>query len=133
MSYAICPYEWLQDKNIKNEVTLLMIIANLTNDKGFCWASNSYFAELLNETTVNISRKLKKLKEQNYISISYSKDEKRKIVPLTKLLIPLNKIVKGGLNKNVKHNNISNNNINNNISNLFRNENVIDFDQYYIN
>ena len=76
MSYAICPYEWLQDKNIKNEVTLLMIIANLTNDKGFCWASNSYFAELLNETTVNISRKLKKLKEQNYIRLFHATDSR---------------------------------------------------------
>ena len=114
-----------------------MVIANLTTDKGFCWASNKYFAELLNETEINISRKIKKLQKLGYIDINYKKRgtviTSREIRPLTKMLTTINKNVNGTVNKNVKENNISINNINNNIGNRFYSDNVIDFEKYYAN
>lgn len=136
--YVICPMDWILDKNIKNELSLLLMIASLCFGQGYCWASNKYFAEKLNETEINISRKIKKLQKLGYIDISYKKRgtmiTTREIRPLTKMLTAINKNVNGTVNKNVKHNNISINNINNNnIGNHFYSNNVIDFDKYYAN
>lgn len=137
--YALCPIDWAKDKNIKNELGLLLVISSLCFEQGFCWASNKYLAQELGETEINISRKIKKLQKQGYIDISYKKRgtaiTTREIRPLTKMLTTINKNVNGTVNKNVKHNNISINNINNNnnIGNRFYSDNVIDFEQYYVN
>ena len=71
--YAICFNEWALDKNIKNELGLLLIISGLTAEKGYCFAKNSYFAELFDVPEDTISRKIKKLEELNYLTIRYEK------------------------------------------------------------
>ena len=109
--YSICFNEWALDKNIKNELGLLLIISSLSAEKGYCWASNKYFSDLFQESEVNISRKLKVLEEKKYIDIDYKRTgaliTDRKI-RLTKMLTAINKNVNRTINKNVKENNINN-------------------------
>lgn len=130
MRYLQCPYEWVTDKRIRNELPLLMIINSFEN----CFASNEYLAKELGETEVSISRKISKLQKLGYIDINYKKKgniiASRTITPLTKLLTTVNRTVNGTVNQIVKDNNISINNINNN---KWHYENVIDFDSFYAN
>ena len=116
--YSICFNEWALDKNIKDELGLLLIISSLTAEKGYCYASNDYLAKIFETSVVTISRKIKTLEEKKYIEIEYEKKGclviSRKI-RLTKMLTAINKNVNRTINKNVKENNISNiNNTNNN-------------------
>ena len=116
--YSICFNEWALDKDIKDELGLLLIISSLTAEKGYCYASNDYLAKIFKTNVVTISRKIKILEEKKYISIEYEKKGclviSRKI-RLTKMLITINKNVNRAINKNVKDNNtnINNTNINN--------------------
>ena len=119
--YSICFNEWALDKDIKDELGLLLIISSLTAEKGYCYASNDYLAKIFETSVVTISRKIKILEEKKYIKIEYEKKGclviSRKI-RLTKMLTAINKNVNRTVNKNVKENNISNiNNTNNNNNN----------------
>ncbi|MDY3778479.1 MAG: helix-turn-helix domain-containing protein [Candidatus Onthovivens sp.] len=117
--YSICFNEWALDKDIKDELGLLLIISSLTAEKGYCYASNDYLAKIFETSVVTISRKIKILEEKKYIKIEYEKKGclviSRKI-RLTKMLTAINKNVNRTVNKNVKENNISNIN-NTNINN----------------
>ena len=117
--YSICFNEWALDKDIKDELGLLLIISSLTAEKGYCYASNDYLAKIFETSVVTISRKIKILEEKKYIEIEYEKKGclviSRKI-RLTKMLTAINKNVNRTINKNVKENNISNIN-NTNINN----------------
>ncbi|MBO7732057.1 MAG: helix-turn-helix domain-containing protein [Methanobrevibacter sp.] len=111
--YAICFNEWALDNNIRNELRLLLIISNLTAKDGYCFASNSYFAEIFNETEISISRKIKNLEKNNYITIEYEKRGCEVIgrkIRLTKILIDDYQNCLSTINKNVKDNNTSINN-----------------------
>lgn len=109
--YTICKNEWALDKNIKDELGLLIIIAGLSKKNGYCYATNSYLADLFKVNKITISRKLKKLVDFNYITINYLKKGNRYIgrqIRLTKMLIGINKNVNRGINKNVNDININN-------------------------
>lgn len=71
--YALCSNKWALDKDIKNELGLLIIISSLTAEKGYCYASNKFLAELFNIDETNISKKIKKLEKKKYIAIEYLK------------------------------------------------------------
>ena len=82
--FALIPASVRYDKNLKPLAKLLYgEITALCNEKGYCWASNSYFAELYETTNETISRYISQLKEYGYIKIDYNKAEqnieKRKI------------------------------------------------------
>ena len=134
--YAIIPADVRYDKRLKPLARLLYgEITALCNEKGYCWASNSYFAELYEVSDITISRYISELKEYGYIKCIYDKTQenidKRKIyiIPsyqngqdginrndntvLTKQSIPSYQNGQDGINRNVKHNN-TDNNINNN-------------------
>ena len=116
--YSICLNKWALDKDIKNELGLLLIISSLTAEKGYCFASNQRLAEIFETTEVSISRKLKKLVEKGYINIEYKKKGCQVInrkIRLTKMLTDDYQKCYSTINKNVKDNNISN--TTNNISN----------------
>lgn len=130
--YAICLNEWSLDKSIKNELGLLLIISSLCAEKGFCWASNKYLAELFEEPEQTISRKIKNLADKGYINITYVRrgaEILRRELRLTKLLTDNPRLTKmltddyqncePTINKNVKENNINNNITSNNIFTLF--------------
>ena len=117
--YSICFNEWALDKSIKDELGLLLIISSLTAEKGYCYASNEYLAQLFTTNTTTISRKIKKLEEKKYIKIKYEKKGcsiiSRKI-QLTKVTPTINKNDNGTINKNDNRTIIKNdkeNNINN--------------------
>lgn len=111
--YALCSNKWALDKNIKNELGLLIIISSLTAEKGYCYASNEYLAEVFNSSEPVISRKIKKLEQKGYIKIAYKKRGCEVIsreIRLTKLLIDDYQKSQSTINKKVKENNISINN-----------------------
>ena len=71
--YSICQNAWLFDKEIKNELPLLIYISSLCNKEGFCYASNGHFAEKFQEDITTISKKIKKLEAKKYIELVYIK------------------------------------------------------------
>ena len=116
--YALCLNEWALDKEIKNELGLLLIISSLCAEKGYCWANNEYFAGLFEIDESTISRKLKILERKKYIIVEYEKRGceiiSRKI-RLTKMSTDDLQKYQSTIDKNVKDNNIIiNNTINNN-------------------
>lgn len=110
--YAICMNQWALDKDIKNELGLLLIISSLCAEKGYCYASNKYFTELFDIPEENISRKIKKLEEKGYITIEYEKvgcQIKKRYIRLTKISIDDCQKYQSTIDENVKENIISNN------------------------
>lgn len=71
--YSYCSNKWALDKDIKNELGLLLIISSLCAERGYCFASNKYLADLFQTNETLISRKLKKLEDKNYIQMEYEK------------------------------------------------------------
>ncbi|MFR1907592.1 MAG: helix-turn-helix domain-containing protein [Clostridium neonatale] len=68
--YAIIPANVRYDEKLKDKAKLLYgEITALTNEKGFCWASNSYFADLYKVTKETISRLIKNLADGGYVKI----------------------------------------------------------------
>ena len=62
--YAVITSEILYNKNLTDKQKLLMaIISNLSNEKGFCFASNNYLGELLGCDKLTVSRCVSKLEE----------------------------------------------------------------------
>lgn len=112
--YSICFNEWALDKEIKNDLGLLLIISSLCAEKGYCYASNEYFSKIFNLPEPTISRKIKFLEQKKYINIEYEKrgcEIKNRYIRLTKMLIDDYQKYEPTINKNVKENNISINNI----------------------
>ena len=112
--YSICFNEWALDKEINGELSLLLIISSLSAEKGYCFASNKYLAELFDIREETISRKLKKLCDKGYITIEYEKkgcEITNRFIRLTKLSIHDCEINQSTIDQKVKENNISINNI----------------------
>lgn len=108
--YSLCLNEWALDKSIKNELGLLLIISSLCAERGYCYASNKYLADIFDTNEVVICRKIKKLEEKKYISIEYKRQGSyitMRYIRLTKKLMAVNKKVNGTINKKVKENNTS--------------------------
>lgn len=115
--YSICLNKWALDKEIKNELGLLLIISSLCAKEGYCFANNGFLSELFGINEVSISRNLKKLEKKSYINIEYEKRGAEIIsrkIRLTKMLTDDYQKCKSTINKNVKDNNINIKNKNNN-------------------
>lgn len=124
--YAVIPATVRYDKELKpNEKLLYGEISALTQKSGCCWASNNYFAELYDVSTVSISKWINHLKERGYIDVElvYRNNareiEKRVIGIKEKFNTPLTKVKEGikekfnrGIKQKFKENNTSINNIN---------------------
>lgn len=111
--YAICFNEWSLDQDIKNELGLLLIISSLTAEKGYCFASNKFLAELFETTEETISRKIKKLEKKNYIATEYEKRGTQIIsrkIRLTKISMDDYQKYQWTIDENVKDKNTSINN-----------------------
>ena len=66
--YAIIPANVRYDNDLTPNAKLLYgEITALCNEKGYCWASNDYFAELYKTSTRTISRWIKQLINKGYI------------------------------------------------------------------
>ena len=112
--YAICYKEWILDKDIKNEIQLLLLISNLCAKLGYCYAGNKYFADMFDCTEVSISTKLRKLCDKNYIEINYTKrgcEIVERKIRLKNILTDDLKKFEPTIKKDFKENNININNI----------------------
>lgn len=124
--YAIIPANVRYDKRLSPLTRLIYgEITALTNEKGYCFATNAYFANLYSMSNVSISRCISELKEHNYIRVVY--DIKEKNVDKRKIYIN-NAENKKLENKELKNKeiNINNKEINNieEISNIKENINI---------
>jgi hypothetical protein len=129
--YAILTADVRYSKQINaNEKLLYAEITALTHKEGYCWASNDYFAELYSCTPQAISKWIKNLKDNGFISCNYiykegSKEIQKRVIRLSSIginngLTGINNDTIGinielkGYQHTIKDNNTSYNNINNN-------------------
>ncbi|OHB56115.1 MAG: hypothetical protein A2Y07_01190 [Planctomycetes bacterium GWF2_50_10] len=74
--YAIIPASVRYDKQlVPNAKLLYSEISALCNAKGYCWASNEYFAQLYDVHKNTISIWINLLAQEGYIEVSISKDD----------------------------------------------------------
>lgn len=131
--YAIIPAEVRYDEELPPNAKLLYgEITSLCNEKGYCWATNQYFADLYKVSKIAVSRWISTLCKKGYIAVEtlYKKGTKKIIerhlyivnTPINKNvnrymqndLEGINEIVNTSINKNVKDNNkVINTKINN--------------------
>lgn len=132
--YAVIPAIVRYDKELSPLARLMYgEIAALSNKEGYCWANNSYFAELYNVTKETVSRWLAQLEKKKYIktTLIYKNGTKQIInrhiyifntidgninTLLTKKSIGIDKNINTPIDKKIKDNNTSNNNTSNNIN-----------------
>ena len=82
----------INNKLSDKEKIILSMIIYLSKDKGYCFATNNYFSDILNVTVVSISIIINSLKKKNYIKInmnykSNSKEiENRQIIPSNEVI-----------------------------------------------
>lgn len=114
--YAVIPADVRYDKKLKDKAKLLYAeIVALSNKNGYCYASNSYFAELYGVTTTTISLLIKDLIDNNYITseIIYKEGSKEILNRYLKILKEgYLKNLKDPIKENLKDNIINNNTIN---------------------
>lgn len=114
--YSIIPANVRYDKNLKaNEKLLYSEITSLCNKSGICYASNKYFSELYEVDLATISRWINNLIDNNYLNVSYQKDNTRL---LTIKSIPIDEKINTLLTK--KSNIIINNNNKKNIYDIYQ-------------
>lgn len=86
--YAIIPANVRYDKDLAPNAKLLYgEITALCNEKGYCWASNQYFAELYNVSDRTIKNWISQLTDKGYIQRSVKYREGTKEIEQRKLFI----------------------------------------------
>lgn len=144
--YAVIPSNVRYDDDLSANAKLLYgEITSLCNEKGYCWATNEYFANLYNVSKISISRWISQLSNKGYIGIKLDykagtrEIENRYIIINQKLLektitpinkndntyyqnciYPINKNDSTPINKNVKENNTSNTNNKNEYKEIYK-------------
>ena len=104
--YAVIPADVRYDENLKDKAKLLYgEISALSNQYGYCYASNKYFANLYKVSTTTISTLIKNLIDCGYIESDYLYKNGTKEIDKRYL-----KKFKGGIKENLKDNNTSINN-----------------------
>lgn len=126
--YAVIPANVRYDPNLKDKAKLLYgEITALCNERGYCWATNDYFAKLYKVNKATISRLIKNLIESGYITSKIIYKEGTKEIDKRYILLAqegIDEKVNRGIDEKVKENNtFINNTINNN-----NNMEIFDFD-----
>lgn len=126
--YAIIPANVRYDKSLTANAKLLYgEITALCNDKGYCWASNGYFAELYGVSKKSVSNWVTSLSAKGYINISMEyKEGTLEIVHryIRIVLGAMEEKVNTPMEEKVKDNNTENNNT---INNTYNSVEVIDY------
>jgi transposase len=118
--YAIIPANVRYDADLTPNAKLLYgEITALCNEKGYCWASNDYFAKLYNVSKVSISKWVSALVKKGYIysEITYRGGTKEILNRYLKLV---DEPIKENFNTPIKDNLKDNNTLNNNTFNNTR-------------
>lgn len=121
--YAVIPANVRYDKRLSPLTRLIYgEITALSNEKGYCFATNAYFANLYSMSNVSISRCISELKEHNYIRVVYDIKEKN----VDKRKIYINNLENKKLeNEEIKNNEeLKNKEINTNIEEYKENESI---------
>lgn len=95
--YAVIPAEVRYDKRLKaNEKLLYGEITCLVSSHGYCWARNSYFADLYNISIRSIQRGLSILQKLEYIKMFIKKTKKGNVrcIEVVTTYCPHNKLIK---------------------------------------
>ena len=116
--YAIIPANVRYDADLTPNAKLLYgEITALCNEKGYCWATNDYFAKLYNVSKISISNWISSLVKKGYIysEIIYKEGTKEILNRYLKLLDePIKEIFNTPIKENFKDNNTLKNNTSNN-------------------
>lgn len=119
--YAIIPANVRYDKDLTpNSKLLYGEITALCNEKGFCWATNEYFATLYGVSKVSISKWINSLVSKGYIISEIEYKEGSKEI-LNRYLRIVNDPIKEKFNTPIKEKFKDNNTIINNTSNIYIN------------
>jgi predicted transcriptional regulator len=118
--YAIIPANVRYDPNLRDKAKLLYgEITALCNERGYCWATNEYFAKLYGVSRATISSLISELIEKGYITSKLIYKEGTKEILnryLSILEYPIQKNLNTPIQENLKENNtifnITNNNMN---------------------
>lgn len=118
--YAIIPANVRYDENLKDKAKLLYgEITALCNERGYCWATNEYFARLYKVNKTTISKLIKNLIDRGYIKSQIIYKEGSKEIDKRYLLLAQEGIDQNdnrGIDQKSKENNtyinITNNNMN---------------------
>ena len=126
--YTILPAEIRLDKRLlPYERLIFSDILALSNTKGYCYATNRYFAKIYSVSVVSVSTWISNLIKYGYISRIYDYKANTKMIERRRLYIkedfitykrklkdPLKADFKQGIKGDFKDNNINMNNINKN-------------------
>lgn len=104
--YSIIPATVRYDKRLAHkgdEKLLFGEVTALSNVKGYCYASNNYFAELYSVDKVTISRWINHLKKLGYFKIEIDRNDKKQITQrrIYPIIDPINTDVNRGIDSNV--------------------------------
>ncbi|WP_276885947.1 helix-turn-helix domain-containing protein [Anaerococcus lactolyticus] len=111
--YTILPAEVRLDKRLLPfERILFSDILSLANKKGYCFATNAYFAKTYGVSTVSISTWISSLVKYGYLRRVYDYKDNTKMIERRKLYIKPD--FKQGIQGDFKDNNININNIKDN-------------------
>lgn len=120
--YAIIPANVRYDKNLTDGAKLLYgEITALCNERGYCWATNGYFAELYNVSKVTVSNWIKQLINNGYLTSELIYKEGSKEILHRYLRIsydPIKENLSTPIKENFKDNNTSFNTTSNNTEDI---------------
>lgn len=105
--YAIIPASVRYDKRLKPTARLLYgEITALCSVKGYCWATNAYFADLYEVHDRTVRRWLEQLREYGYIDIEVNHNKRKiRLDPRAKMPSPPGKNALPSPGKNALHSN----------------------------
>lgn len=117
--FAIIPANVRYDQDLKANAKLLYgEITALCNEKGYCWATNDYFAKLYSVSNTSISTWISDLRKKCYINVQmeYKEGSKEILNRYISLIVhPIKENLNTPIKENLKDNSTSsfNNTINN--------------------
>ena len=78
--YAVITARVLMSKELSHAEKLLMaVVSNLSNEKGYCYASNAYIGDCLGLSNKSVSRYINGLKSKGYLGVIIYKQESQQI------------------------------------------------------
>ena len=126
--YAVITADVLYNKSLKPRQKLLIAsIANLSNDKGYCFASNKHFSEMFDCTPRTIQRDIESLIEQGFLNRILKLNPKgevelRVLTPMTPMSYPHDENDTTPHDKDVIYNNKTINNKDNKLNYIPKNQ-----------